>query len=261
MVKAVHRQIGPLCCAVPVDQIALRLGITEIRQEELDGCEGVLLTDRVRSAGKILVNTGRGPQAARFGIAHELGHFLLERHVLGLSGAFTCSLTDMRETRTARRHERQEGEANAFGIGLLVPDNQLLPFLKEQPEISSAVTMRSSLNISLEAAARCLVDRHADPIAAVWTKNGKIRYAVRGKSFSWITRSTGDRVSSLSQTSWALGMAKSGTTTMREVPAAAWTSADIPELFEQVRVGKDGHTLTLLWATLPDRGAQDVEDD
>ena len=48
-------------------------------------------------------------------------------------------------------------------------------------------------------------------------------------------------------------------TRMLEVPAAAWTTADIPELFEQVRVGKDGHSLTLLWATLPDADRADED--
>lgn len=47
---------------------------------------------------------------------------------------------------------------------------------------------------------------------------------------------------------------------MTEVPAAAWTSGDIPELFEQVRVGRNGHALTLLWATLPDADEGDGDE-
>jgi Zn-dependent peptidase ImmA (M78 family) len=261
LAKALHRQMGPLAGAVPVDEIAFGLGISEVRQEPLDGCEGILLTDRVRSVGKILVNSGRGSQAARFGIAHELGHFLLERHVLGLGGTFTCSLTDMRETRTARQHDRQEVEANSFAIGLLVPDDQLAGYLTEQPDITSATGLRDKLEISLEAATRCLVDRHEEPIAAVWTVDGKIRYAVRGNKFPWLTRKKGDLLSSLSQTAIALAKGKSGATRMHEVASAAWTTADIPELFEQVRVGRDGHALTLLWATLPDEGGKDVDGD
>nr|WP_277922969.1 ImmA/IrrE family metallo-endopeptidase [Tabrizicola soli] len=220
-----------------------------------------MLTDRVRSIGKILVNSARGPQAARFGIAHELGHFLLERHVLGLGDTFTCSLKDMRETRTARLHERQEVEANAFAIGLLVPDDQLAPFLNEHPDISSVAGLRTKLDISLEAATRCLVDRHDEPIAAVWTLNGRIRYVVRGKTFPWIARSAGDSVSSLSRTASALAKGKSGITGMHEVAAAAWTTADIPELYEQVRVGRDGHALTLLWASLPGADGADRDED
>ena len=63
----------------------------------------------------------------------------------------------------------------------------------------------------------------------------------------------------MSRTSGALANGKPGMTRMLEVPAAAWTTADIPELFEQVRVGKDGHSLTLLWATLPDADRADED--
>lgn len=194
LAKALHRQIGWLSGAVPVDEIALALGIAEIRRDELDGCEGVLLTDRVRSHRKILVNSRRGFQAARFGIAHELGHFLLERHELGIGGTFTCTQGDMRETRTARLNKRQEVEANEFATGLLAPHDLLVPFLKMQPEISAAADLRTKLDISLEAAARCLIERHDEPIAAVWTTTGRIRYSVRGASFPWIERGRGDQV-------------------------------------------------------------------
>jgi Zn-dependent peptidase ImmA (M78 family) len=261
LAKALHRQIGPLSRAVPVEDITIGLGISEIRQDELDGCEGVLLTDRVRSVGKILVNSRRGTRAARFSIAHELGHFLLERHVLGLDGTFTCSRGDMRETRTDRRNKLQEVEANEFAIALLAPEDQLAPYLREQPEIASALAMRDRLDISLEAAMRCLVDRHEEPIAAVWTRNGKIRYAVRGKAFPWIERSAGQSVSSLSRTFSALAKGEPVVVPMAETSAAAWTTTDIPELFEEVRVGRDGHAVTLLWATLPDAGGDDSEAD
>lgn len=261
LAKALHQQIGRLTGAVPVDEIALALGIAEIRREVLDGCEGVLLTDRARSHGRILVNRRRGLQAARFGIAHELGHFLLERHVLGLGGTFTCTQGDMRETRTARQHKRQEVEANEFAIGLLVPDDLLVPFLKMQPEISAAADLRTKFDISLEAATRCLVERHEEPIAAVWSKDGTIRYAIRGASFPWIERGRGQQISALSSTAAAVKRGGTGTRSMREVAPAAWTLADIPELFEQVRVGKDGHALTLLWATLPEASGLDVEED
>ena len=133
-------------------------------------------------------------QAARFGIAHELGHFLLERHELGIGGTFTCTQGDMRETRTARLNKRQEVEANEFATGLLAPHDLLVPFLKMQPEISAAADLRTKLDISLEAAARCLIERHDEPIAAVWTTTGRIRYSVRGASFPWIERGRGDQV-------------------------------------------------------------------
>ena len=216
-----------------VEAIAYGLEIAEIRHEHLDGCEGVLLTDRRRSQGRILVNVRRGRQAARFGIGHELGHFLMERHVLVLDEIQTCSRTDMRETRTARQHQRQEVEANAFAIGLLAPPYLTAPILKEDPDLEAVIALRCRLDLSLEAAARRLVERHDEPIAAVWAKDGVIRYVVRN-------------------THAALARGDHGITTMTETAPAAWTDADIPELFEQVRIGRNGHSLTLLWATLPD---------
>jgi IrrE N-terminal-like domain len=255
-----HRQIGPLYAAVPVDEVAFGLGVAEIRREDLEGCEGVLLTDRVRSQGKILVNTRRGQQAARFSIAHELGHFLLERHVLGIGGRFTCTIADLREIRTAKLHQRQEAEANTFAIGLLAPDDQLAPYLRDQPEIASVLALRSRLDISIEAAARCLVDRHVEPIAAIHTVDGKIRYTVRGKAFPWIERGAGEMISSLSWTAHALNDGPC-LTNLQAVPVAAWTNADIPELYEQVRIGREGHALTLLWATLPNADRDGGDDD
>lgn len=168
----------------------------------------------------------------------------------------------MRETRTARQYKRQEVEANEFAIGLLAPDDLSAPFLAVQPEISAVIGLCRKLDLSLEAATRCLIERHEEPVAAVWTTNGRIRYSVRGASFPWIERGRGQQVASLSRTAAALTAGGTGTAPMRDVAPAAWTLADIPELFEEVRIGKDGHALTLLWATLPEAaGRDDAEDD
>ena len=81
-VANLHRQIGRCKGPIPVVEVARALDIEEVRLEHLDGCEGVLLTDRVRSRGRILVNRRGGQRRVRFGIGHELGHFLNERHLL-----------------------------------------------------------------------------------------------------------------------------------------------------------------------------------
>ena len=252
LARALHRQIGQLSGPIPVKEIALALDIEEVREEEMDGCEGMLLTDRRRTRGKIAVNMHRGRQAARFGIGHELGHFLMERHELGLHGVLRCSLDDMRQSRSLRKHRQQEVEANEFAIGLLAPDHVLAAMLGADPEIEVAMTLRRSLDLSLEASTRCLVERHDEPLAAVWAKDGVIRYVIRGPSFPWITWSRGDRIPTLSRTRPHLALCGTGVSRMSEVAPAAWTNADLPELFEQVRIGRDGHSLTLLWATLPE---------
>lgn len=42
------------------------------------------------------------------------------------------------------------------------------------------------------------------------------------------------------------------------LPAVARTDAKVVEIFEQARVGKNGHAVTLLWAVLPDGGDADA---
>lgn len=253
----IHAMIGKTDQAVPVDLIALALDIEEIKLTEMGGCEGVLLTNKARTRGSILVNNFRGPQAARFGIGHELGHFLMERHELGLHGILRCTKDDFRQSRTDRKNRKQEVEANEFAISLLAPAYKTAPIFAEQPDIASVAALGRSLNLSFEAAARCLVDGHDEPLAAVWTANGRIRYMVRGPKFPWLVRSTGETVSKLSMTHAALAKQTQLTTKMSEVAATVWTDRDIPELFEQVRVGKNGLGLTLLWATLGDEIQED----
>lgn len=250
--------IGRIDGPIPVADVARALDIVEVRECPMDGCEGVLLTDRTRKSGSILVNNRRGSQAARFSIAHELGHFLLERHVLGLADGMVCTVSDLRESRTMRQHNKQEVEANEFAIGLLVPGSAAATTLNAEPEIDAAVQMQKRFDISLEAAIRCLVERHDEPLAAVWAKDGVIRYVVRGPRFPWITWKAGQRLPVLSRTPRYLAAGRSGVSVMAEVAPAAWTQGDIPELFEQVRIGKDGHSLTLLWATLSE--AEDGEE-
>lgn len=257
-----HGLIGQIDGPIPVAEIARALDIVEVREGALDGCEGVLITDRQRSRGSILVNNKRGAQAARFSIAHELGHFLLERHELGLEGRMVCTVSDLRESRTMRQqmqqHRKQEVEANEFAIGLLVPDHAMAPSLRSDPAIQAITLMKDKLDISLEAATRCLVERHEEPLAAVWARDGLIRYVVRGPRFPWITWKQGQRLPDLSRTPRYLASGRAGVSAMSEVAPAAWTHHELPELFEQARIGKDGHSLTLLWATLPE--AEDEEE-
>jgi len=235
-----------------VTEIALALGIDEVREQVLEGFQGVLLTDKVRSRGKILVNSARGSKPARFGIAHELGHFLMERHVLGMERGFLCSEADMQQSRTAKLHDKQESEANAFAIALLAPNSLIAPMLSADPSIEVVRSHAQLLDLSLEATTRCLIDRHDEPLAAIWTKDGIIRFIVRNERFPWINRDLRQKVSALSRTSDVISNGALTTTEMQEVAPAAWTNADLPELFEQVRLIRDGHALTLLWATLPE---------
>lgn len=256
---AIHDQVGLLDTAVPVDEIARRLDISEVRKEPLDGVEGMLLTDRVRSVGSILVNTARGDRRARFSIAHELGHFLMERHVLSGEEGFRCSRQDMREVRDDTRHHKQEAEANRFAISLLAPEYKMRICLGTDPDLRAIQGLSDRLDLSREATLRRYIDLTDEPVAAIWTKDGRIRTAKRHPDFPWIPRGRGETLSDLTEARRAIRNGTSGYTEMAESPAAAWTDRDGVEIYEQTRVGRDGHAVTLLWADLPEEDDTDED--
>ena len=141
LARAVHHQLGDTATPVPVVEIARALDIPEVTTGRFDGFEGMLLTNRVRSKGAILANTRHGHRRARFTIAHELGHFLMERHVLTDITGFRCRSVDMRETRESRQEFKQEVQANQFAIELLAP----------APKFESCLSSHRLLSIIINA--------------------------------------------------------------------------------------------------------------
>ncbi len=218
----------------------------------------MLLTDRVRSSGKILVNTSRGARRARFSIAHEIGHFLMERHEMRADGSSVCGRKDMKEQRAATQHQKQETEANRFAIALLAPSYKITPFMSKDPDIGIVQQLARDLDISLEATMRHYLTRSDEPLAAIWSHQGRVRYSDRCNGFPWITLRPKDPLPNLTQASRAMRKGQIGRTRMAETVSAAWTSQPELEIFEQTRIGKNGYALTLLWATLPD---DDPDDD
>lgn len=237
--------------AVPVEDIARALDISEVRREILQGVEGVLLTNAVRSEGKILVNTARSEGRVRFSIAHEIGHFVMERHVLSADMGFSCTTSDMRERRIQVRHQKQETEANQFAIALLAPSYKLAPTLAADPDIRTILALASSIDLSLEATMRRYIDLSDQPLCAVWTYNGMIRTTARNKCFPWLPLMKGQTLPATSFAQKHCAGGKRGISRMQEADALGWLNKPDTELVEQTRVGNNGHALILLWATLP----------
>ena len=260
LASMIHGRVEALGTAVPVEEIAFALDISEIRKEELDGVEGMLLTDQGRTRGSILVNARGGSRRARFSVAHELGHFLMERHVLGDDGGFLCSRKDMSEVRADTLHRRQESEANSFAICLLAPVSMMKPYLAEDPDLRALQKLSDALDLSREATLRRYIDLTEEPVAAIWTNGTRIRTSKRNDAFPWVTRNKGDQISNLTQAWRAVSNGRRGFTELVESPAIAWTDAESVEIFEQTRVGNEGHAVTLLWADLPNTGNEDAGD-
>lgn len=252
--RAIFGQLERRDAPVPVGDIARALGVVDIRAEAFDGFEGMLLTDAVRSSGAILANSRYGRRRARFTIAHELGHFLMERHQLSGDGGFTCGAQDMREARLDKRHFRQEAEANAFAINLLAPVDLCHPLLSRDPDLKDAQRLRDHLDVSLEAIVRRMLEVRDEYLAAVWSTNGRVRYSARSDGFPWITCARGARLPQLSLARRIIASGAVGFSTLSTVNPLAWTNRSDVDMFEQTRVSPNGHAVTLLCVELPETG-------
>lgn len=163
----------------------------------------------------------------------------------------------MRETGQGRLHLQQEAEANRFAIELLAPDYLVAPHLSGDPDLRDAQRMRDRLDVSLEASIRRMIELRHEPLAAVWSHKGRVRYSVRSNGFPFVTCKKGDRVP---QTSLAFRAIQSGTygfTGLCETQALAWTNYPDLEIREQTRLTNNRHTVTLLWAERPDEDDSD----
>ncbi|WP_156874939.1 ImmA/IrrE family metallo-endopeptidase [Sulfitobacter alexandrii] len=257
--KVLHDMLGRLDGPVPILDIARALDVSEVRLDEFDGFEGMLLTTPARRTATILANTRYGTRRARFSVAHELGHFLLERHVLSDANGFRCTPRDLRETRDGQRHFRQEAEANQFAIEALAPVSMVKPFLNGEPDLRAALSLRNLLDISLEAAVRRILDLAPVFLGAVWSHNGAIRYLIRTQAFPFLTCGKGTLLPEASAAASAVANGKRGITEMRDVHSTIWTDRADIGLKEQTRVGKNGHAVTLLWADLPDHDDEEKD--
>lgn len=158
----------------------------------------------------------------------------------------------MAEAKGDTQHQRQEQEANRFAIDLLAPTHLVAPFLERPPDIREALQMRKRLVISLEAAIRCMIDRSEKTLAAVWSQDHKVRYVVRARAFPRLKPWGGCQLPAGTAASQAITQGAACVTQMMGSHAAAWVERPDIELFEQTRIGRDKHAVTLLWANLHD---------
>lgn len=249
MARKLHEQVGALEGPVPIEDIATALDIVEVRVGEFDGFEGMLLTDTARSAGAILANARGGLRRARFTVAHELGHYLMERHVLGDAAGFRCRAADLREGREDNRHRIQETQANQFAADLLCPAATVTTLLSAEPDLRNGERLRDTFDVSLEVAVRRMVDVHDEPLAAIWSQRGQVRYFVSGWDFPFLTCKPKSRLPKDSPAARAVARGVRGVTARTDALPNAWTDQADIEILEQTRVGKSGHAVTLLWMT------------
>ncbi len=244
LAAALLRQLPDLDGRVPIDEIALALDIVEIVEAPLVGLEGCLQTDALKSEGQIVVRAASPPQRRRFTIAHELGHFLNERHRPTGHHGFACTAQDMRSPAREGVHRRQEREANAFAIEALMPRRLLGRHLKRTADLEHALAIAARFDVSRAAAVRRYVALHEEALAVLFTRHGVVLYLDKAETFPWTAAWKGDAIGHLLPSPGADRLGS-----MNEVQSEDWIAGDFRGgVFAQTLFQDDGYAMTLLLA-------------
>lgn len=202
------------------------------------------------------MNAQSSPGRQRYTIGHELLHFLSERHRPTVAQGFACTAVDLNKPKGSGQHLIQEQEANTFAIEVLTPREALLPFIGRAAELNHALAIADRFEVRREAAIRRYVDIQGECLAAIFSKDGRVRYVEKAKEFPATTVWAGDKLGHL-----LVSRGSTGLTTLDEVDPSDWLRKPAGyALYAQSLFQKSGYAVTLLVAEQdePDEGDQPV---
>jgi Zn-dependent peptidase ImmA (M78 family) len=111
--------LGP---AVPVDDIAKRMGATVLEESLGQGVSGILYRHEGGSGSPVIaVNSKHAAVRRRFSIAHEIGHLELHTGRPIIVDHLVRGRVNMRDERSSLATSREEIDANGFAAALLMP--------------------------------------------------------------------------------------------------------------------------------------------
>ncbi|CAM3684886.1 ImmA/IrrE family metallo-endopeptidase [Flavobacterium chungbukense] len=131
------------------------------------------------------INTFRGNKPgsprARFSIAHELAHYFIDNHRVGLKKGLLKPHPSKNNELT---HFRIEKEADYFASCLLMPEERFKKFvLRKKFDFSVIKTLSEHFHTSITATAIRFADLGNHPIMLVFAENGKIKWKNCSKDF------------------------------------------------------------------------------
>lgn len=110
---------------VPIDAIIRDIGLPLCYEPMDDNISGYI--ERQNGSYRIVVNSNHAPTRQRFTSAHELGHYVYHRDLLGEgvgdNRAYRADGTDLPNANIRPIHERQ---ANSFAANVLMPRHRLI---------------------------------------------------------------------------------------------------------------------------------------
>lgn len=115
---------------VPIDAIIRDIGLPLSYEAMDDNISGYI--ERQNGSYRIVVNSNHAPTRQRFTAAHELGHYVYHRDLLGEgvgdNRAYRTDGTDRPNVNIRPIHERQ---ANSFAANVLMPRHRLVAVVGE----------------------------------------------------------------------------------------------------------------------------------
>ncbi|SDR44500.1 protein of unknown function [Rhizobiales bacterium GAS113] len=243
-----------LAPAIPIEALAIQLGIAEIKTLETEGYQGGLITNEQKSKGVILVSEKMREGRRRFTIGHELAHFLIPTHRPVGSDRFLCSLEHLlaSDRKAFDQRMRWEAEANRFASLILMPPHLVRKDANASREanLQHVLDLARNYKVSKETAGRGYVDYRHEPVALLITQHGRLlRSYRRQQDFPFISVNWGAEIPKatlLRRKSHPI----SSLSEVEETDAALWLDVSrgrrAPAVFEQVYQQQDGYALVLL---------------
>lgn len=115
---------------VPIDRIIKDIGLPLEYRPMADNISGYI--ERQNGSYRIVVNSNHAPTRRRFTAAHELGHYVYHRDLLGEgvgdNRAYRTEGTNRDNPNIRPMHERQ---ANSFAANVLMPRHRLTNVAQE----------------------------------------------------------------------------------------------------------------------------------
>lgn len=152
-----------------------------VLDDKLEGAEARLAAVSQRAI--ITVSSAvKDPRRRRFSIAHELGHWEMDRYTSELS---VCTTDDLNNWIPQPSKPDREQQANEFAAALLTPEQFFAPLCQDQdPSFELISDLADRFNVSLMATAMRYVRFTSEPCAIVFSKDGLVKWFSGSKDFN-----------------------------------------------------------------------------
>lgn len=197
-----------------LEAVATAIGL-RIQTVESVGFDGVMRRIPNQARGIVAVRAGiRGLGRARFTMAHEIGHYVMEHG----KGTALCRSSDIDKHIDLNNDE--EVGANRFAAELLMPAEHVSRMMgKQSISIKSVKRVAERLKSSLTATAIQCIKVTNEPCAVVISVDAKIRFYKPSDSWKHVVR-----VGFLDKRSAAVGLDLEHNERTACVPLSAWAT-------------------------------------